>query len=309
MNLPLLRPLQRGGPILWTLLATLVGVGGISALVLTSTLRERFRRDVTRMAFNGNLELLDDVKRRIGATRDTLDQRLARDTAAPGDRPYIVVSISDKRLWYRQGDRIIYTTRVATGTGKELVKEGPNGGVHWKFETPRGRLVVESKETDPIWIPPDWHYVEMARKKHLGVVKLARGESIPIATAGAPVRGTGAATASGAAGTVGAVITVDGTDVVTRYSDGRKVPFEAREGREIIANRSVVIPPYGTNQRKYAGTLGVNRLYLGDGYGIHGTDDPNSVGSAASHGCVRLRNEDIETLYRIVPIGTVVYIY
>jgi lipoprotein-anchoring transpeptidase ErfK/SrfK len=28
-----------------------------------------------------------------------------------------------------------------------------------------------------------------------------------------------------------------------------------------------------------------------------------------SHGCIRLRNEDIETLYRLVPTGTPVYIY
>ena len=286
----LTRPFRRGGPVLWALLAVLVGVAGVSVVVLNGTLRQRFRRDVMRMAFNGNLELLDDVKRRIGATRDTLNQRLAAsDSGPPGDRPYIIVSISDKRLWYRQGDRTIFTTRVATGTGKELVREGPNGGVHWKFETPRGRLVVEAKETDPIWIPPDWHYIEMAAKRNFGVVKLARGQSIPIGG--------------------GAVITVDGTDVVTRYPDGRKVPFETHEGQEIIANKNVVIPPYGTNQRKYAGTLGVNRLYLGDGYGIHGTDEPTSIGSAASHGCVRLRNEDIETLFRIVPIGTVVYIY
>jgi len=286
----LLSMLRRAGPVTWTLAMTLVGVAVVSGFVLTATLRERFRRDVMRMAFNGNLELLDDVKRRVGATRDTLDQRLAAsDSAPPGDHPYIIVSISDTRLWYRQGDRTIFTTRVATGTGKELVKEGPNGGVHWKCETPRGRLVVQAKETDPVWVPPDWHYVEMAAKKRLGVVKLARGQSIPIGK--------------------GAVVTVDGTDVVTRYPDGHKVPFETHEGQEIIAKGNVVIPPYGTNQRKYDGTLGVNRLYLGDGYGIHGTDEPATIGSAASHGCVRLRNEDIETLFRIVPVGTVVYIY
>jgi lipoprotein-anchoring transpeptidase ErfK/SrfK len=284
------RFIRQAGPVVWTLVIVLVGVVLATGFVLNGTLRQRFRRDVMRMAFNGNLELLDDVKRRVGATRDTLDQRLAAsDSAPPGDHPYIVVSISDKRLWYRQGDRTIFTTRVATGTGKELVKEGPNGGVHWKFETPRGRLVVQAKETDPTWVPPDWHYVEMAAKKHLGVVKLARNQSIPIGG--------------------GAVITVDGTDVVTRYPDGRKVPFETHEGQEIVAKGNIVIPPYGTNQRKYDGTLGVNRLYLGDGYGIHGTDEPASIGSAASHGCVRLRNEDIETLFRIVPIGTVVYIY
>ena len=129
----------------------------------------------------------------------------------------------------------------------------------------------------------------MARKKRLGVVKLARGQKIPIGG--------------------GAVITTEGTDVVTKYPDGRDVPFETKEGKEIVANGKVVIPPFGTNQRKYLGTLGVNRLYLGDGYGLHGTDEPESIGRAASHGCVRLRNEDIETLFRIVPIGTVVYIY
>jgi lipoprotein-anchoring transpeptidase ErfK/SrfK len=55
--------------------------------------------------------------------------------------------------------------------------------------------------------------------------------------------------------------------------------------------------------------LGTYRLVLGDGYGIHGTDTPSSIGRSASHGCVRLRNEDIETLYRMVPVGTPVYIY
>ncbi len=284
------RVLRQGGPLAWVLIGVVMGAVVVSGITLNDTLRQRFRRDVMRMAFNGNLELLDDVKREIGATRDTLNQGLGTsDSAGPGDRPYIVVSISDKRLWYRQGDRTIFTTRVATGTGKELVKEGPNGGVHWKFDTPRGRLVVEAKETDPVWVPPDWHYVEMAGKKHLGVVKLMRGKSIPIGG--------------------GAVVTVDGTDVITKYPDGRKVPFETSEGKEIVANDSIVIPPYGTNQRKYVGTLGVNRLYLGDGYGIHGTDEPATIGTAASHGCVRLRNEDIETLFRIVPIGTVVYIY
>jgi len=287
----LFHALRHGGRLAWALIGTLCIAAALSAMLFGSTMRERFKRDVMRMAFNGNLELLDDVKRQFGATRDTLDQRLVATTQAtpPGDRPYIVVSINDNRLWYREQDRTIFTARVATGSGKELVDEGPGSELHWKFETPRGRLVVQSKETDPVWVPPDWHYVEMARKKQLGLTKLPRGQKIPIGG--------------------GAVITVDGTDVVTRYPDGREVPFETKEGNEIVANGNIIIPPFGTNQRKYLGTLGVERLYLGDGYGLHGTDEPESIGQSASHGCVRLRNEDIETLYRIVPIGTVVYIY
>ncbi len=44
------------------------------------------------------------------------------------------------------------------------------------------------------------------------------------------------------------------------------------------------------------------------GYGIHGTDQPESIGNAASHGCVRMLNEDVIELYDIVPLGTEVRI-
>ncbi|WP_425059961.1 hypothetical protein SCACP_05950 [Sporomusa carbonis] len=39
-------------------------------------------------------------------------------------------------------------------------------------------------------------------------------------------------------------------------------------------------------------------------YGIHGTSAPWSIGSFASHGCIRMRNQDSEELYEWVPVGT-----
>jgi L,D-transpeptidase ErfK/SrfK len=45
------------------------------------------------------------------------------------------------------------------------------------------------------------------------------------------------------------------------------------------------------------------------GYGIHGTNFPRSVGQAASHGCIRLRNRDIERLFSMVRIGDRVEIH
>ncbi len=44
------------------------------------------------------------------------------------------------------------------------------------------------------------------------------------------------------------------------------------------------------------------------GYGIHGTNRPWSVGSAASAGCIRMFNEDVEELFELVPIKTRVFI-
>jgi len=60
----------------------------------------------------------------------------------------------------------------------------------------------------------------------------------------------------------------------------------------------------------FGGVLGVIWIQLNKkGIGLHGTSDPDAIGRTASHGCVRLRNEDIEKLYDMVPVGTVVYIY
>ena len=42
------------------------------------------------------------------------------------------------------------------------------------------------------------------------------------------------------------------------------------------------------------------------GYGIHGNDDPTSIGKSVSHGCIRLPNADATTLYDTVPLGTLV---
>jgi L,D-transpeptidase-like protein len=42
--------------------------------------------------------------------------------------------------------------------------------------------------------------------------------------------------------------------------------------------------------------------------GLHGTDDPSGIGHTVSHGCIRVRNEIIERLARVLPLGTPVRI-
>jgi len=49
-------------------------------------------------------------------------------------------------------------------------------------------------------------------------------------------------------------------------------------------------------------------LGIFDGAGIHGTDAEGSLGTAASHGCIRMRIPDVEELYDQVPVGAPVYI-
>jgi lipoprotein-anchoring transpeptidase ErfK/SrfK len=259
----------------------------ISAWLAISTVRLRFARDVARLVFNDNSEALEQARLQAGAGTDSLKAELAKvPEAAPGG-PYLVVSIADRRVWYKQGDSVLFTAPVATGSGKTLVIKGNNKVL--RFETPRGRLIVQRRDSAPAWIPPDWHYQEQANRRGLGLVQLERG---------APIRTKD-----------GGEVAVVGNDVVRRSKDGAVRTLTAAEGKEIVADGRIVIPPYGTNQRKYMGVLGDFRLYLGDGYGLHGTDVPSSIGRAVSHGCVRMRNEDIRVLYERVTIGTPVFIY
>jgi lipoprotein-anchoring transpeptidase ErfK/SrfK len=63
----------------------------------------------------------------------------------------------------------------------------------------------------------------------------------------------------------------------------------------------IVIPPGKENP------LGTRWLGLSQpGYGIHGTNEPGSIGRRASHGCIRMRNRDVEGLFELVRVGDVV---
>jgi lipoprotein-anchoring transpeptidase ErfK/SrfK len=65
-----------------------------------------------------------------------------------------------------------------------------------------------------------------------------------------------------------------------------------------------VVPPGKANP---LGTrwMGLSRK----GYGIHGTNNPRSIGRRASHGCVRLCNADAEELFEMVAVGDVVELH
>jgi hypothetical protein len=257
-----------------------------SITLLVHTVDVRFRRDVARLALEDRLEILDSARWKVAAS-----DRMLRDAEGapepPNDRPYLVISLEERHLWFKERGAILFSTEVATGSGRTMVKDG--GGPAWKFETPRGRLVVQSKEEKPVWAPPDWHYVEQSRKRGLGLARLEMGQSLRVAD--------------------GSMITVDGNDVVRVLPDGERNVLQATDGREIVVDGKVLIPPLGTTQRRYEGVLGTYRLNMGDGYAMHGTNQPDSVGRAVSHGCVRLRNEDIAKLYAMVEVGTPVYIY
>jgi hypothetical protein len=77
--------------------------------------------------------------------------------------------------------------------------------------------------------------------------------------------------------------------------------------------RRVANPVYHHNGRTVEPGKGnpVGTRWMGlstKGYGIHGTNEPNSIGKAASHGCIRMAKADLEEFYAAVAVGDQVQI-
>jgi L,D-transpeptidase-like protein len=287
-TLRVVRFLGHGGGVAYYLIAGMLVLSAAStALFVDTFFAQRIRRDVHRLVAENGAELLEGVQGALRLREEDLKEEIAATPVAPLDRPYLVVSLAENRLWYKQSGHVLFATEVATGSGKILVGEGASRT--WRFETPRGRLAVVSKEEDPAWVPPDWHYQEQAGKRGLVVVHLEPGTALRSRD--------------------GSVITVQDDEVIRRRPDGSTSVLTAEDGREIVADGKLVVPPLGSAARKYKGVLGTHRLNLGDGYALHGTNRPETIGRSVSHGCIRLRNEDIARLYGMVDVGTPVFIY
>ena len=197
--------------------------------------------------------------------------------------PRIEISVSARRLWVIRGDSdTVYTAPVAVGSGRTLRTAERT----WRFVTPLGTTTVVAKEKEPFWIPPDWHYVEVARERRLQVTRLVPGDSVRLSR--------------------NRVLVVSGQTVGVLSTDS--VFTALPPGAEIVFDKTVFIPPLGTDQRRMPGILGPYRLRLANGVGLHGTPYKESIGRATTHGCIRLHDADITWLYENIAVGTTVVI-
>ncbi len=216
--------------------------------------------------------------------RDRAEYESARAAADRSSGLRIVVDIEDHRLFAINGNDTLLTAPVATASNETL----RFGGKKWHFETPRGVRTVLRKDEDPTWTPPEWHYAEVASEYGLKLRQLNRGERVRVRD--------------------GTILTTQGDEVgVIQPGSSEFIPLVLDE--HIVFDNTVFIPPEGTKHRSIKGELGHYRLDLGEGYLLHGTPYANAIGSAVTHGCVRLHDEDIEWLYNNIPVGTKVYLY
>jgi L,D-transpeptidase YbiS len=90
---------------------------------------------------------------------ETAGDGLARKLAALAPKgQYVVIDTANNRVVLRNGQQTLRDMIASCGTGNVL--EDPVSGRTWTFETPRGEFKVQSKKANPVWIKPDWAFVE-----------------------------------------------------------------------------------------------------------------------------------------------------
>lgn len=295
----------------WALLVLALGVLSIAAAAEFVNVREQKRFDrydaIDQFLSEQNKTAAAKLKT-AAATEQARVEKLRREVATADQKveefqdtdQTIFVSTAENRVWVKKGGQTIYEAICSTGKGTTLIENGKT----MVFNTPIGKFRIIKKEENPVWVPPDWHYLEEARKNGMRVVKLERGETID-ASSGAPAGSRDEGVWSWF-GEGGRVLKVQGNDVV-EVSGGQSRPLPP--GEIIRAGGAIVIPPIGTRQRQFEKVLGSHRLNLGDGYALHGTQQVSQLGQSVSHGCVRLHDKDISYLYSITNVGDEVVIY
>lgn len=78
--------------------------------------------------------------------------------------PAILVDSAENKIYLYQGSKVVMEGKCSTGSGLKLTDT--SGSRSWTFETPRGYFLVLGKFNNPVWLRPDWAFIE-------------EGESIP----------------------------------------------------------------------------------------------------------------------------------
>jgi L,D-transpeptidase YbiS len=204
------------------LVTVCAGAVGLALLLLASSL------PITHASFVQAVEVDKAALHALQTRYRSLSKQLTQ--LMPG-QPYIIVDTARNHLYIKRRDHVMLDALASTGSGTILDKPGEAKG-QWIFDTPRGEFTVQSKLVNPVWVKPDWAFIE----------------------------------------------------------EGLAIPKSAAD-------------------RVESGVLGEYALGFGKGYFIHGTLYPRLLGKNVTHGCIRLNDDDLKSVYRLARVGTPIMIF
>ena len=98
------------------------------------------------------------LEERVAALRDESDRLETRLKKLVPKQTHILINTTLNRIYLRKGEEILLDAVCSTGSNTEL--ETADGSRRWFFSTPRGVFKVRNRMKRPIWVRPDWSFVE-----------------------------------------------------------------------------------------------------------------------------------------------------
>lgn len=97
-----------------------------------------------------------EVPRDLVGALERLERRLSR--LVREDEIYVTVDTYQNRLRIFRGRQLLREAICSTGSGVRL--RDPRNGREWIFDSPQGELKVTRKVKNPVWVKPDWAFIE-----------------------------------------------------------------------------------------------------------------------------------------------------
>jgi len=153
-----------------------IGIIVLSAMVMIWSeiyfpVKESLGLDIFRLTFElyrtraGTQQMRSEIPKlgpEIEALNSSVQQLAEQFATAFTNELYVVVNPNGNRLSLRRGQNVLLDAAISTGRNDTMTYLKRK----WVFQTPRGIMSVIRKKKDPVWIKPDWAFLE-------------KGESIP----------------------------------------------------------------------------------------------------------------------------------
>ncbi len=140
----------------WSLSLCLMLVGSFAACSKSSARLPAGAQETGLSAgAKGDINSLRTQARNLENKVQKLEWSMSRQY--PGG-PVIMVDTSQSRITLMLGSRVIVQGTCSTGNGMELTDAA--GKRSWTFDTPRGYFRVVGKVANPVWMRPDWSFIE-----------------------------------------------------------------------------------------------------------------------------------------------------
>jgi L,D-transpeptidase ErfK/SrfK len=128
------------------LVVAVLGVGQLLARGPTSSVPGEVAADPKLL--EERVTALREENQRLEAT---LQKLIPKET-------HILINSTLNRIYLRNGEEVLMEGVCSTGSNTELV--APDSARRWFFKTPRGVFKVRSRMERPVWVRPDWSFVE-----------------------------------------------------------------------------------------------------------------------------------------------------